>query len=196
MRPWKAKPVVLRLAGRYCYNCEYQSLTAHRLSRECIEIFKHLSLRGTVWPGACASAIGDLSKHFEKGDAAVRTHDEASADLGSEVERAPSSAQSQARHQPAIPEDSTNVRSGTPRTSRPDINNVPEGSQSVNDWHTRDGNWAAPSLLQASADDLLTIFSNPAAPGEANPFDGLDIPFWMNNDQMTTAWMDDWNQVL
>jgi len=38
----------------------------HRLADQSVDVLKHITLRGGVWPNACAASIRDLSRHLNK----------------------------------------------------------------------------------------------------------------------------------
>jgi hypothetical protein len=39
---------------------------SHRLADQSVDVLKHITLRGGVWPNACAASIRDLSRHLNK----------------------------------------------------------------------------------------------------------------------------------
>jgi len=41
-------------------------LTVHRLAEQSVDVLRHISLRGGVWPNACAAAIRDLCRHLNR----------------------------------------------------------------------------------------------------------------------------------
>jgi hypothetical protein len=59
-----------------------------RFADKCLEVLKHLALRGSAWPNACAVAIRNLkNKTAKKSDSAIRTDNEAKSGPSSQDSR-------------------------------------------------------------------------------------------------------------
>lgn len=54
-------------AGKQCTRpLRGRALTVYRLADQSVDVLKHITLRGGVWPNACAASIRDLSRHLNK----------------------------------------------------------------------------------------------------------------------------------
>lgn len=71
-----------------------------------------------------------------------------------------------------------------------------ENTRDVSRTNMYNDDWTAANARQAAVEDSFSIFTNPAAPDVANTFDGFDIPFWINNDQLPASWLEEWDQTL
>lgn len=69
---WKASFPSRTQAGEFTFLASqflarhHANYTLYRLADQSVDVLKHITLRGGVWPNACAASIRDLSRHLNK----------------------------------------------------------------------------------------------------------------------------------
>jgi hypothetical protein len=70
MRQWKASFPSRMQAGKQAPHIAHMKPSntniPSRLADQSVDVLKHITLRGGVWPNACAASIRDLSRHLNK----------------------------------------------------------------------------------------------------------------------------------